>query len=134
MKKTYNLMVAVLISISLLAATNESRCYAAEAYARENIAGADFNCSLIYDESYACASASFVGYTGTVKATARGYYYNEDYCEVRISCSGSKTVPGGVSATVNCDDGYSFFAVEGEYKLASPRGKGDTSLYAVLEW
>lgn len=134
MKKTYHFMMAFLLSISLLMATNESRCFA-DGLATEivNVAGAELMCTLTCAESYARATATFVGASGTVEATARGYYYNEDYHEVRISAYGSNPTPGGISVTADCDAGYSFFAAEGEYAVDSSRGIGGTSLYVSLE-
>ena len=134
MKKTYKFMVAFLLSISLLMATNEARCYAlAMSSAVVDIEGADLNCTLSCDTTYARATASFVGGSGTVEATARGYYYDEDSHEVRISSFNSNPTPGGVSATANCRSGYSFFAAEGVYAVRSPRGTGGTNLYVSLE-
>lgn len=132
MKKSYNFMVAVLVSISLLMATNESRCYAAPSYARVNIAGAELLCTLTYDNSSVCASATFYGDSGTIEATARGYYYDENSHEVRISSFGSNPTPGGISVTVDCPKGYSFFAARGEYAVDCSRGKDGTYIYAPI--
>lgn len=134
MKKTYNFMVAFLLSISLLMASNESHCYAAGiSTAVVNIAGADLNCSLTCDETYACATATYVGASGTVEVTAIGYYYDEEDNKVKTTSFGSNPTPGGISVTVNCATGYPFCAAEGEYAVDSSRGIGGTNLYVSLE-
>ena len=134
MKKTFKFVVAFGVSISLLMAANGSRCYAyGLASAIKNIAGADLDCTLTYDESYVCAIASFVGGSGTVRATAIGYFYDEEHNTIRMSFFNSNPTPGGVSASVDCIDGYSFFAAEGEYEVDSSRGKGGTNLYVKFD-
>lgn len=134
MKKTYNLLIAALLSISLLMATNESRCFA-YGIASEivNVAGANLDCTLTCDESYVCATATFVGGSGTVEATAIGYFRNLQYNKLTISSTYSNPTPGGVSTTVNCPAGSSFYAAEGVYAVDSSRGEGGTTLYVSLE-
>lgn len=130
MKKINKIMAALMASVALLMMTGETNCYAyGLASANKNVAGVYLECTLVYDESYVNAVASFSEGSGTVMATAIGYFWNENYNEVRMSKYNSSPLPGGVSATVNCMDGYSFFAAEGEYEVDSSRGKGgDKSL------
>lgn len=133
MKRTYNFIIAVFACFSLLMATDATRCYAgAPSFERVNIAGADLFCTLTYDKTYVCASATFSGGSGTIEATARGFYRDEASHEVRISSFGSNPTPGGISVTVNCPEGYSFFEARGEYAVDCSRGKDGTFIHVPV--